>query len=73
MGRKELSLQVAGLRSIVDEVMQSQSLEVGGRQVEWQIRDLPQVECDSALMQQVFQNLLSNALKCTRPRTTAVH
>ncbi len=72
VGRKELSLQVAGLRSIVDAVIESLKPEVGDRQVEWKISDLPYVECDTALMQQVLQNLLSNAVKFTRPRTQAV-
>jgi light-regulated signal transduction histidine kinase (bacteriophytochrome) len=40
--------------------------------VEWKIADLPSVECDPTLMKQVFQNLLSNALKYSRPRTRAV-
>ena len=72
VGRKELTLQVAGLRSIVDEVIEGLKPDVGDRNVEWQIRDLPYVECDTALMRQVFQNLLANALKFTRPREKAV-
>lgn len=72
VGRKELSLQVAGLRSIIDGVIESLKSDVGDRQVEWKIGDLPYVECDTTLIQQVFQNLLSNALKFTRPRAKAV-
>ena len=72
VGRKELSLQVAGLRSIIDDVIESLKSDVGDREVEWKIGDLPYVECDTALMQQVFQNLLSNAVKFTRPRAHAV-
>jgi PAS domain S-box-containing protein len=72
VGRKELSLQVAGLHSIVDEVIRNLKSEVGNRQVDWKIGDLPYVECDTALIEQVFQNLLSNALKFTRPRTQTV-
>lgn len=72
VGRKELSLQVAGLRSIADDVIQGLKPDVGDRQVEWKIGDLPYVECDPALLQQVFQNLLSNALKFTGPRSHAV-
>lgn len=72
VGRKELSLQVAGLRSIVDDVIQSLKPDIGDREVEWKIGDLPYVECDTALIHQVWQNLLSNALKFTRPRGHAV-
>ena len=72
VGRKELSLQVAGLHSIVDDVIASLKSDVGDRHVEWKIGDLPYVECDTSLMQQVFHNLLSNAVKFTRPRANAV-
>ena len=40
--------------------------------MEWAIDDLPAVECDPILVKQIFQNLLANALKFTRPRARAV-
>ena len=46
--------------------------EMEGRQVEWNISHLPFVECDPTLLKQVFQNLISNALKYSRPRSPAV-
>ena len=72
VGRRELSRQVAGLRSIVDDVIESLKPDIGDRQVEWKIGELPFAECDAGLMRQVFQNLLANALKFTRPRAQAV-
>ncbi|HZU45463.1 MAG TPA: PAS domain S-box protein [Terriglobales bacterium] len=72
VGRKELGLQVTGLNSIVQEVIAELQPESKGRQVEWKIANLPFVECDPALMRQVFHNLLSNALKFTRPRAQTV-
>jgi PAS domain S-box-containing protein len=72
VGRRDLSLQVSGLKSIIDEVITELAPECAGRQMEWKIGDLPFVECDPGLMKQVFQNLLSNAVKFTRPRTHAV-
>jgi light-regulated signal transduction histidine kinase (bacteriophytochrome) len=72
IGRKELSLQVTGLNSVVEEVLVGLRPEVEGRQIEWKIAKLPFVEGDPALLKQVFANLLSNAIKYTRPRDHAV-
>jgi PAS domain S-box-containing protein len=72
VGRSELRTQVTGLNSIVEEVRTDLAFECENRQVEWQIGALPFVECDPSLMKQVFQNLMSNALKFTRPRGRAV-
>ena len=43
-----------------------------GRAITWEIADLPPAECDPILIKQVFQNLIANALKFTRPRENAV-
>jgi len=72
VGRRDLSLQVAGLKSVVEGVLADLAPECEGRQIEWKIGDLPLVDCDPGLMKQVFQNLLSNAVKFTRPRSPAV-
>ena len=72
IGRHEMRLQVTGLNSVVNETVADLKAECEGRQVEWKVGSLPFVECDPALMKQVFQNLLSNALKFTRPRSQAV-
>lgn len=72
VGRQEARLQVTGLNSVVQEVLQDLKSETEGRDVRWQIGDLPFVECDRGLIKQVFYNLLSNAAKYTRPRHPAV-
>ena len=72
VGRQELRLQVTGLKSLVEEVRRELLAEAEGRQVQWEVGSLPFVECDPALLKQVFANLLSNALKYTRPRNPAV-
>src|ERR1700722_3037466 len=43
-----------------------------GRLIEWRIAKLPFVECDPTLIRLVFQNLISNALKYSRPRSPAI-
>jgi PAS domain S-box-containing protein len=72
VGRRDVSLQVTGLKSVVEEVISNLKPEFADRKVEWKIGNLPYVECDTALMKQVFENLLSNALKFTRPRPQAL-
>lgn len=72
VGRKELTLQVTGLSSLAEEVAAGLRAETAGRAIEWKLEPLPFVECDPALMRQVFVNLLSNAAKYTRPRERAV-
>ncbi|MGC2195533.1 MAG: PocR ligand-binding domain-containing protein, partial [Terriglobales bacterium] len=72
VGRRDLSPQVARLKSIVDEAIAELKPDSRGREIEWKVGVLPYVECDPGLMKQVFLNLLSNALKFTRPRPRAV-
>jgi len=72
VGRHVLRLQATGLNSIVAEVIAILEPDSEGRQVEWVIADLPAVECDPVLVKQIFQNLLANALKFTRPRAHTV-
>lgn len=71
VGRRELALQVSGLNSIVEEVLADLKPETAERQIEWKVGKLPFVECDPALIKQVFVNLLSNAIKFTRTRERA--
>jgi light-regulated signal transduction histidine kinase (bacteriophytochrome) len=72
VGRHALSLLPTKLNSIVAEVMAVLEPESDGREVEWVIAELCEVECDPVLVRQVFQNLLANALKFTRPRTHVI-
>lgn len=72
VGRQEMRLRATGLDSLVAPVVNELKLELEGRQVEWRLGRLPQVECDPTLMALVFQNLLANAVKFTRPRAPAV-
>lgn len=72
VGRQPLTIQVTGLNAVVKDVVSLLTPEMEGRQVEWRIAELPFVECDPVLIQQVFQNLIGNALKYSRPRPLAV-
>ena len=71
VGRRELNGQITGLDNLVAEVLSDLKTETATRKIEWKVEHLPFVECDAALMKQVFANLLSNAVKYTRPRDPA--
>jgi len=72
LGRQEITVQITGLNGLVQEVAEDLKSETQDRQIDWRIGKLPFVECDPGLIKQVFANLLSNALKYTRPREHAV-
>jgi light-regulated signal transduction histidine kinase (bacteriophytochrome) len=72
LGRQEVNVQITGLQGLVKEVIEDLHSEIGERKVDWKIGELSFVECDAGLMKQVFANLLSNALKYTRPKEHAV-
>ncbi len=72
LGRQELRKRPVGLNALVRDVVTLLQPETKGREIEWQIEELPCIECDPALMKQVLFNLLSNALKFTKYRKPAV-
>jgi PAS domain S-box-containing protein len=70
--RQALRLSRTELNPLITEVISVLAPESAGREVEWRINPLPALECDPVLMSQVFQNLLSNALKYSSGRSPAV-
>jgi len=65
LGRKELSLSLTDLRSLINEVIDEINPDVEMRNIEWVIGELPEIKCDYNLMKLAFENLLSNAIKYT--------
>jgi PAS domain S-box-containing protein len=72
VGRHALNRRPIQLNAIVAEVIAILQPDISGRQVEWIVADLPTVACDPILVKQIFQNLLANALKFTRSRTSTI-
>jgi len=71
LSRQPLRKQNVDLDDLVRQVLEQLAVDREGRQVEVAIGQLPRSEADPALLKQVFVNLLSNALKYTKPRNPA--
>jgi PAS domain S-box-containing protein len=69
--RAELRKVNVNLNDLVQSVIHEMEPDTAGRDVEWRINQMPQVEGDPALLRQVFSNLINNALKYTRTRPHA--
>jgi len=65
MGRQDLSLAPVDMERLVRAVFNELQPLVAGRDVRLQVRPLPAVLADAALLRQVLINLLSNAIKFT--------
>ena len=72
LSRNPLKKRRVDLRGLVVQVIEELHAETGGREIKWQIGDLAPCQADPALLKQVYANLISNALKYTRPRPVPV-
>jgi len=72
MGRAEMMRSQVDLRTLLDEAIQDLRSDMKDRNIHWDIRDLPVVSGDPAMLKLVFVNLLSNAIKFTRTREQGV-
>ncbi len=72
MGRQEIIFQEADLEKITESVIREVEPDTAERNIRWQITGLPVVRGDISLLRIVMVNLISNALKFTRPREQAV-
>jgi PAS domain S-box-containing protein len=71
MSRTELHCTNVSNEALVHEAVEGLQMECNGRQIQWKIGALPEVNADGTMLQQVWVNLISNAVKYTRPRQPA--
>jgi len=71
LGRQALRVQPVHTRGIVDRALAQLAPAIDGRQVDLVIGDLPDCDSDPALLEQVFVNLIGNAVKYSRKREGA--
>jgi len=71
MGRVGMRQTRVSMAELVKQVLQELAGEADGRNIEWNIHPLPDVQGDFSMLKQVWVNLLSNSIKYTRPRDLA--
>ncbi|MBC7682639.1 MAG: two-component sensor histidine kinase [Ferruginibacter sp.] len=72
LSRIPLQITTVSMAALVAEAQRALSAETAGRSIDWQLpADWPEVQGDAALLRQVWEVALSNALKFTRTRPVA--
>jgi PAS domain S-box-containing protein len=71
MGRAQLNYSTFSTQTLVEHVRRELEGDIEGRVIDWRIQHLPDVLGDAPMLQQVWTNLMSNAIKYTRPRAAA--
>lgn len=72
VGRSSLQKQEVNLDELVREACADFQADTAARDIVWQIHPLPTVQADRALLLMVLTNLISNAVKFTSARTSAI-
>lgn len=71
-GRQPLHLSRVQPAELVQAALHTLHHDIEGRQIEFIVKDMPECLADRTLLQQVFANLISNAVKYTSHRQQAV-
>ncbi len=72
LGRKAISMSAINMGRLAEEVFERLRLNASGQTVRLNIQDLSPAYGDRALIREVFVNLISNAIKFTKPAEVAV-
>jgi PAS domain S-box-containing protein len=72
IGRRQIHLEPINTKALVQRCLDSLAYELGQRNIEVQLLDLPDVVSDPLALEQVFGNLLDNAVKYLDPQRSGV-
>lgn len=69
--RQKIDFDTVDLNGLVKEVVATLHEEIKDRTILWKVGKLPTIKCNYGLVRQVFSNIISNAIKYSRPRNPA--
>ena len=72
LSRQPMDRHAVDMAKLVKNVLEELKPQHAGRELEWKLGHLPPCDGDAALLQQVWVNLISNAIKYSRGRKPAV-
>lgn len=71
LGQAQLQLTQIDLQQLVEELRQDVLQDAPGRDIRWEIAELPSVTADLMMLRMAVRDLISNAVKYTRHRDVA--
>jgi PAS domain S-box-containing protein len=71
LGRTDLQSVIMPLNPVIDDIIREAKESIKGRNIKWNISELPEVKADPTLIRLVFQNLIYNAIKFTGKKENA--
>src|SRR5678816_1240344 len=69
--RVQLAHSQVNLNDLFDDIKSELHSDIKERSIEWHIAPLPEVDADPSLLRLAFSNIVSNAVKYSRPRNPA--
>jgi PAS domain S-box-containing protein len=71
LGRQHISHSMVNMKALALSMYDEYAFDSSGRNIKFIVGDLPEVPGDYAMLQQVWANLIGNALKYSAPREAA--